>query len=102
VIRKVAASPGESPRPRLGLQRPWWNEQRMPYNAQGLVDLLEIYHARRVRNQLIAQLRRLQVVDPANPYQDAARREEAHDHYEAMLLILAELLVNLGDEAPLD
>jgi hypothetical protein len=74
----------------------------MPHNDQGLVDLLEIYHARQVRDHLIAQLRRLHNVDPGNPYQDAARREEAHDHYEAMLLMVAELLVTLGDGAPLD
>lgn len=74
----------------------------MPHNDQGLVDLLEIYHARRVRDQLVAQMRRLGAFDPANPFQDLSRREEAHAHYEAMLLIVAELLTVLGDEAPLD
>jgi hypothetical protein len=74
----------------------------MPHNDQGLIDLLEIYHARRMRDQLLAHVRRLQIVDPGNPYQDAALREEAHAYYEAMLLILADLLVNLGDDKPLD
>jgi len=73
----------------------------MHHNDQGLVDLLEIYHARQMRDQLIAQMRRLRTVNPANPYQDPARRHEAHAHYETMVLILAELLVSLGDEAPL-
>jgi hypothetical protein len=73
----------------------------MPHNDQGLVDLLEIYHARQVRDQLIDQLRRLRVHDPLNPYQDAARRREASTYYEAMLLTVAELLGGLGDELPL-
>jgi hypothetical protein len=73
----------------------------MPRSDQGLVDLLEIYHARQVRDQLLAQLRRLRTQDPSNPYQNTARRQEARSHYEAMLLVVAELLGGLGDELPL-
>jgi hypothetical protein len=73
----------------------------MPSNDQGLVDLLEIYHARQVRDQLLGQLRRLRSHDPSNPYQSPARRCEARSHYEAMLLVVAELLGGLGDELPL-
>jgi hypothetical protein len=75
--------------------------RRMPQNDQGLVDLLEIYHARQVRDQLLAQLRRLRVHDPSNPYHSAAHRREASTYYEAMLLTVAELLGGLGDELPL-
>lgn len=73
----------------------------MPHNDQGLVDLLEIYHARQVRDQILEQLRRLRVHDPLNPFQDEVRRREMQSYYEAMLLTVAELLGGLGDEAPL-
>lgn len=73
----------------------------MPHNDQGLVDLLEIYHARQVRDELLGQLRRLRVRDPLNPFLDEARRRDLASYYEAMLLTVAELLGGLGDEAPL-
>lgn len=73
----------------------------MPHNDQGLVDLLEIYHARQVRDQLLAQLRRLREDDPLNPFQDEGRRREVRGRYEDMLLITADLLGGLGDELPL-
>jgi hypothetical protein len=73
----------------------------MPHNDQRLVDLLEIYHARQVRDVLISQLRRLRAEDPLNPFLDEARRRETRSHYEAMLLSVAELLRGLGDELPL-
>jgi len=72
-----------------------------PHNDQGLVDLLEIYHARQVRDQILEQLKRLRVHDPLNPFQDEIRRRETQSYYEAMLLTVAELLSNLGDELPL-
>lgn len=72
-----------------------------PHNDQGLVDLLEIYHARQVRDQILDQLKRLRVHDPLNPFQDEIRRRESQSYYEAMLLTVAELLSNLGDELPL-
>jgi hypothetical protein len=72
----------------------------MPHHDQGLVDLLEIYHARQVRDQIVHQLRRLRVHDPLNPFHDEVRRREMQSYYEAMLLTVAELLGGLGDEAP--
>jgi hypothetical protein len=73
----------------------------MSHHDQGLVDLLEIYHARQLRDQLLAQLRRLRVDDPLNPFQDEVRRREVRSRYEDMLLTAADLLGDLGDEAPL-
>ena len=73
----------------------------MHHNEQGLVDLLEIYHARQVRDQILEQLRRLRAHDPLNPFQDEARRRELRSYYEAMLLTVAELLGGLGDDLPL-
>jgi hypothetical protein len=73
----------------------------MHHNDQGLVDLLEIYHARQVRDQILGQLRRLRVHDPLNPFQDEARRREMGSYYEAMLLTVADLLGGLGDDLPL-
>jgi len=73
----------------------------MPHHDQGLVDLLEIYHARQVRDAILRQLRRLGTHDPLNPFQDQVRRREMRSYYEAMLLTVAELLGGLGDEAPL-
>jgi hypothetical protein len=73
----------------------------MPHNDQGLVDLLEIYHARQVRDQILEQLRRLRVRDPLNPFQDEIRRGEMQSYYEAMLVTVAELLGGLGDDMPL-
>ena len=73
----------------------------MSHNDQGLVDLLEIYHARQVRDLLLAQLRRLNEDDPENPLHDEARRRDTRSYYEAMLITAAELLSGLGDELPL-
>ena len=73
----------------------------MPHNDQRLVDLLEIYHARQLRDELISQLRRLRAEDPLNPFRDEARRRETRSHYEAMLLTVVELLRGLGDDLPL-
>lgn len=73
----------------------------MPHNDQGLVDLLEIYHARQVRDQILSHLRRLRAHDPLNPFQDELRRRELRGYYETMLLAAAEMLGSLGDELPL-
>ena len=69
-------------------------------NQQGMVDLLEIYHARRQRDEILAQLRRLRVDNPLDPFQDHARKRQIKSHYEAALLNMVELLRNLGDEVP--
>lgn len=73
----------------------------MPHNDQGLIDLLEIYHARKLRDQILGQLRRLRVRDPFNPFQDLTRRRELTSYYESMLLTCAEMLDGLGDDLPL-
>ena len=69
----------------------------MDQNQEGIVDLLEIYHARQMRHEIMAQLRRLRRVDPENPLFDYARRRETRSYYEAMLLAVGELLKSLGD-----
>lgn len=73
----------------------------MHHNDQRLVDILEIYHARQLRDSILEQLRRLRVHDPLNPFQDESRRREMRSYYEAMLLTVAELLGGLGDDLPL-
>ena len=72
----------------------------MSQNDQGLVDLLEIYHARRLRDDILTNLRRLRVDNPQNPFQDHARKRETRGYYETMLLAAAELLRGLGDDLP--
>ena len=69
-------------------------------NQHRMVDLLEIYHARRQRDEILAHLRRLRVDDPLDPFQDHARKQNIKRHYEAALLNMVELLRNLGDEVP--
>ena len=68
----------------------------MSQHKYELVDLLEIYHARSLRNQLIRELRRLGDEEYCLPGTDLGRREEVRDYYEAMLIMNAELLHNLG------
>ena len=72
----------------------------MSQNDQGLIDLLEIYHARKLRDDILTNLRRLRVDNPQNPFQDHTRKLETRGYYEAMLLAAAELLRGLGDEFP--
>lgn len=69
-------------------------------NKQGLVDLLEIYHARQHRDEILTQLRRLRVENPLDPFQDHVRKREIKSYYEAALLSMVELLRALGDEVP--
>jgi hypothetical protein len=77
-------------------------ELTMPHPTQGLVDILEIYHARQLRDDLLTNLRRMRQDNPLDPFQDPLRREETRSYYEAMLLTICELLHGLGDEAPLN
>ncbi len=72
----------------------------MSQNDQGLIDLLEIYHARKLRDDILTNLRRLRIDNPQNPFQDHARKRETRGYYEAMLLAAAELLRSLGDDIP--
>jgi len=74
----------------------------MPHPTQGLVDILEIYHARQIRDDLLANLRRLRQDNPLDPFQDPLRREETRSYYEAMLITIVDMLHGLGDEAPLN
>ncbi|MCP5180202.1 MAG: hypothetical protein H6993_13830 [Pseudomonadales bacterium] len=69
----------------------------MAQNQEGTVDLLEIYHARTMRMEILRQLRRLRRPDPLNPLIDYARRRETRSYYEAMLLAVGELQKSLGD-----
>ena len=73
----------------------------MPDHEQGMIDILEIYHARRARDEILTNLRRLRTHNPLDPFQDPIRRQETRAYYEAMLLTVAELLDLLGDDAPL-
>lgn len=73
--------------------------QRQGENLQGGVDLLEIYHARQMREEIRGQIRRLRRVDGMNLLVDYVRRRETRSYYEAMLLAIDELLKSLGDRA---
>ena len=74
----------------------------MRNGEQGVVDLLEIFHGRQLRDQVIAQLKRLASAEAHGfPIDDAAHRMAAR-YYEAMLITVAELLDELGDRRPLD
>jgi len=70
----------------------------MDQNQEGCIDLLEIYHARQMREEIRGQIRRLRKIDPVNPLADYVRRRETRSYYEAMLLAISELLKSLGDE----
>jgi len=72
--------------------------QHLPHHQQGMVDLLEIYHARQLKAQLLDNLRRVRANDPFDPQQDPLRRRETQSYYEAMLITVVELLNGLGDE----
>ena len=70
----------------------------MEQREQGAIDLLEIYHARRVRDEVIGQLRRLRSETQKLPLHDGAKRREIRGYYEALLLTVAELLHRMGDD----
>ena len=61
------------------------------------VDLIEIYHARQLRSQIITQLRRLRQANPDIPLDELEKRREIRRYYEAMLITIAELGELLGD-----
>ena len=70
----------------------------MPHYEQSMVDLIEIYHARRLKAEVLKNLRRFRDVDPLDPFEDPVRRREIRNYYEALLITSAELLHTLGDE----
>ena len=62
------------------------------------IDLLEIYHARQLRDSIIAQLNRLRCADQAVSLDGRSHRHEVCGYYKALLLTTAELLQELGDD----
>ena len=70
----------------------------MDQNREDTVDLLEIYHARQVRDVIISQLQRLRGPADYLPEPDRMRRLEVRGYYEALLLTVAELQHHMGDE----
>ncbi len=68
----------------------------MPHSQHQIVDLLEIYHARSLRDLLLREVRRLRIEEGVLGL-DPQRRREVHDFYESMLITSTELLYCLGD-----
>ena len=62
------------------------------------VDLLEIYHARQLRDQILAQLRRIRASSDHAPLLGVNNRRDVRGYYEALLLTVAELLHEMGDD----
>lgn len=73
----------------------------MSFHKHEVVDLLEIYHARSVRQLLLRQLRRLDEDDASMPSFEPQRRQEIREQYAALLIGADELLRSLGDDTPL-
>jgi hypothetical protein len=69
----------------------------MQYRDEHYVDLLEIFHGRQLRDQIVAQLRRLTALDHDDPDRCSAPQLRASRYYEAMLITVSELLDDLGD-----
>lgn len=64
---------------------------------KGMVDILEIYHARQVRDGILAQLKRLRSQHQHLPIHEVSRHKEVVRYYEALLLTVAEMLQQMGD-----
>lgn len=62
------------------------------------VDLLEIYHARQMRDQIISQLRRIRSSNEGLPIDHGMHKRQIRGYYEALLLTVAELLHRMGDD----
>ncbi|MEM9622281.1 MAG: hypothetical protein AAF993_11560 [Pseudomonadota bacterium] len=62
------------------------------------VDLLEIYHARQMRDQIIGQLRRIRASNEGMPINHGMHKREIRGYYEALLLTVVELLHRMGDD----
>ena len=71
----------------------------MDHNKEGLVDLLEIYHAREVLRGVTGQIKRITLSNQHLSVVDLARKREALHYYQAVQVTLTELLYQLGDEA---
>ncbi len=72
----------------------------MSYHQHQTIDLLEIYHARTLRELLMRQIQRLSYDDTWVPGFDPSRRQDLRDQYAGMLGAAEELLRNLGDDLP--
>jgi len=70
----------------------------MEENQHSGVDLLEIYHARKMRDEIILQLRRLRASSEQLSLHERDRRREVRGYYEALLLTVAELQHQMGDQ----
>jgi|GEM_PF-1179665 len=69
----------------------------MQYNQEGLVDLLEIYHARQISEQILGQLRRIRGNQANGPLLAASQSRKVREYYESMLVTASELLFEVGD-----
>lgn len=69
-----------------------------PRQHQQLIDVLEIYYARQVRQDTLRQVRRLRHEADQIVALDPARKREIKSYYDAMLFTADELLRYLGDE----
>jgi hypothetical protein len=69
----------------------------MPLHPNQMVDLLEIFHARSLRDRLRKELRRLDSDDGMFPGTDSERRAEVRDFYATMLAMSESLLFSVGD-----
>ena len=72
----------------MGVARPFSDE---------LVDLLEIFHARSLRDRLRKEVRRLDGDDDLLPGTDPERRAEIRELYATMLAMSESLLFSVGD-----
>lgn len=70
----------------------------MEQNQQSVVDLIEIYHARQLRDEIMGQLKRIRSGQQQLPIYDSVKRREIRAYYEALLLTVAELLHHMGDD----
>jgi hypothetical protein len=73
------------------------NLLEMSSHNHAMVDLLEIYHARALRNYLQRELKRINCEEQTLPGCDASRRRTVQTFYESMLINTASLLYELGD-----
>ena len=74
----------------------------MENREHGLVDLLEIYHARQMQRQIMNQLQRLQSEDHQVPLSEVAFKCEVVAYYETLLITVAEMLHQMGDTVTAD
>ena len=74
--------------------------EQSSYDGAGpgnIVDLLEIFHGRQLKEQILVQLRRLNDENQQLPLQMIAKRREVVRYYEALLLTVVDMLHQLGD-----